>query len=450
MDSLIKSTISHGGFVHPNIIFSEHSPSKNAGTVHNEIDYETNKGMGIYATDNIPKSTLLISVPFKLCISVELITSPSSPIKELFEENPGLLEYHDEVLAIALMYARLEMIKLDGSIPSEPTCQWLLHVTSLPTNFNSTIYWSEEELLELKDCSVYHLTKLMKNQIVHDFNTLHLPIAEQYPEFLDGITLEMYTWALSIVYSRSLELTRNNVHTRCLMPVLDMANHDPFLAASPTDTFQYSDENDSLSLVNPDDLSLGDECNAVYGNYPNGKLIFTYGFVVLNNPIRAVDVWTRITPSVYEYETKQRLLLENELTKVQTYDFKGTIRENYISPALLATIRVIQADEDELKNIDRAFKGQMISLRNEAATYVSLRNLLVARMKVENAESDRQNLGEMLLNNTDYSNRLLCALIVRVDERDLLQEAVTLVNNWIQSLNLLGDEYQPPDCRVLK
>lgn len=122
---------------------------------------------------------------------------------------------------------------------------------------------------------------------------------------------------------------------------------------------------------------------------------------MLHNPYKAIDLWTKLVPSNFQYAAKQALLQSHPLTKTQTYDFKGTIRENYISPALLATIRVIQAnDEAEMMNISKAFNGEMISVRNETASYVSLRNLLIARMKPDAAE--------VCLNFKYYKHHMLC------------------------------------------
>ncbi len=349
-----------------------------------ELKHSPESGCGIYAKTDVARGAALISIPYKLCLTVDLIVS-SRHLKSLFEENEGFLAYPDEVLAIGLIYAVLNEQDTD--------CEWMQHVRTIPRSFNSTIFWSEAELLELKDCLVFQLTNMMRKQIAGDFESLYKPLKASYPEMFGDLTMDLYTWALSVVYSRSIEVTRHEQHVRCIVPVLDMANHNPDAAASPFDTFRYDDATDEISLLcaggsGPDgELRAGEECCAVYGIYPNSKLIYNYGFVVLNNPHRAIDLWTRLMPSSYQYEAKQRLLQSHELTRVQTYDFKGTIRPAHISPALLATIRVVQAnDEQEMSVLGRAFEGRVVSVRNEVATYVSLRNMLLARMKAENAE----------------------------------------------------------------
>lgn len=334
------------------------------------------EGFGVFARKPVATGEPLVKVPYHMCITVDRIIQ-YSPLKGIFEDNEGLLDYPDEVLAIGLMYAKLR---------NDPACPWQTHVAMLPEEFNTTIFWSVDELEELKGNSVYHLTQMMKRQIAGDFNSIHHPLSEAYPAVLGGVTIELYSWALSVVYSRTLEITRGGKHTRCIVPVLDMANHNPHTGAVPFDTFQYDDATDCVSFVAHADLSPGEQCYAVYGLYPNSKLIYNYGFVVLNNPHRAIDMWVKVPPTSVASEAKNAFLQKSALTREQTYDFKGTVRPGYVSPALLATIRVIQADESELPLLQRAVQGRMLSLRNEAATYVSLRNFIIARMNVDRAQ----------------------------------------------------------------
>ena len=109
-------------------------------------------------------------------------------------------------------------------------------------------------------------------------------------------------------------------------------------------------------------------------------------FVIQSNPHKAIDLWTRVTATLGHAKEKQDILNSHELTRETTYDFAGTLRSGYISPALLATIRIVQADEPELECSEAAFRGEMLSVRNEKASYVSLRNLLLNGMRVETAK----------------------------------------------------------------
>jgi len=420
---------------------------KNGGSINSNVEfqYDDIEGIGIFSNSNdVSKGSIIVSVPYKKCISIELIIN--SPLKIIINDNPGLLDYPDEILAIGLMYSYkfIDINDINDDIYNQ--CSWIKHIKTLPKTFNTTLYWSDNELDELKYNNVYHLTKLMKNQMKNDWQGLHLSLVEKYPEFLSHATLELYMWALTVVYSRAVGIQRNNKYDRIIPPVLDMANHSPNAGTEAADTLVFDTKNDELKLVSFSDVDNGDECFAVYGIYPNAKLAFTYGFVSLNNPHRAIDVWTRVTSTSYEAQKKQEMLQSNELTYNQTYDFIGTIRDNYISPALLATIRIIQInDEDELSKANNAFNGQIISHRNEAASYTSLKNLILAKMHVEQAESDKKTLGEMLLDGVGLDNRLLMAIIIRSEERDLYSNVLALVDILQTRLDSEGDLYIPPD-----
>jgi hypothetical protein len=78
--------------------------------------------------------------------------------------------------------------------------------------------------------------------------------------------------------------------------------------------------------------------------------------------------------------------------------FSGTLRNGgWISPSLLATIRIIQATEDEFAvigtgeatesgGVRSTYTGGVVSSRNELATYTSLRELLYAKLRPEAAQ----------------------------------------------------------------
>lgn len=422
-----------------------------APTIEIKKGEDLSAGWGIFIKDGISQvatGTLLMRIPFALCISTSSILK-STPIGQKIEQElPDLLSYPDEILALGLMYAK----KYDSE--HQPTSVFdmehnqsmksayhkclLAHVKTLPTTFNTTIYWSDEEVDALRPNAVYHLTKMMQKQIDHDWENIHQPLTQQFPDLLGHATKDLYRWALSVVYSRAIGIHKDGEYVRCIPPLLDMANHSPEVGDDAADTFRYDEQADEICLVNTSPKSAGDECFAVYGTYPNAKLAHTYGFVVLSNPHRAIDLWTRVTPNVFKAQEKQQILQSSPLTRNQTYDFEGTLRDDFISPALLATIRIIQAnDDEEMANVAaNALQGKMISVRNELATYASLKELILARMKVETAEADKVRLGEMLLSDgLDRSNREYMALVIRVEERELLQDCLALISSRVDELS---------------
>ena len=188
----------------------------------------------------------------------------------------------------------------------------------------------------------------------------------------------------------------------------------------------------------------------MYGAYSNAKLAYNYGFVQVGNPHRGVDLWTKSGPNTSNSQLKQEILNKHELTKDQSYDFEGTIKPNYISPALLSTLRILNANTEELQQADkikRALSGSIISVRNETAAYASLKELLEANLQAERLVEDKLQLHEKLSRNSPGSDRRVMALIIRIDEQELYKETLDYLAKLTTELNEQGDDYQPPDAR---
>ena len=330
----------------------------------------SSEGNGIFATEELEAGQEVLTIPFHLCLAVDnLLTSPIGPI---IEANPDLLNTPDEILCLGILYTL-----------GHENSPWRSHVSTFPSAFNSTLSWSEEELRRLSPCSVFHLSKLMQSQLLHDWENIHLPLQQSFPDLLKAATYKNYIWAMSAVYSRAIGFTRDEEYIRCIPPLLDMANHTASSNLQTADTFRYSEENNTLSIIATKKLKAGEQCYAVYGEYPNAKLAFNYGFVILENPVQRIDIWTRLISSASFYPQKRALLEAGELTRNQTYDFTGTLINGTVSNRLLATIRIIQMTAEELSGLmyeSPAVTGAMISIRNERATYLSLKALLTARL----------------------------------------------------------------------
>jgi hypothetical protein len=303
-------------------------------------------------------------------------------------DQKDLLNYPDELLCMALLYSI-----------THSTSPWKKHVQTLPLTLNLPIYWSVEELQGLKNSMIYHLTLMMKKRIETDWENIYKPLSEVYPHLLGSITIENYTWALGIVYSRAVGFrTAEGTYVRCIPPLIDMANHNTNYGTETADTINYDVNTNCLIFYNSKKTIMpGNECYAVYGDYSNSKLLYSYGFVLPYASPKTLDIWPSINSTISNCDEKRSLLHSQELTAQQTYDFVGTVRDNnYISPALLSTLRVLQATSDELEmiksNIDYYFDtdnaDHIVNPRNEKAALNSLRDIVTYKLSkdVEDAE----------------------------------------------------------------
>lgn len=278
------------------------------------------------------------------------------------------------MLCLALLHGR-----------SHSESPWYNHIKTIPTSFNLPIFWSKEELDRLENSMVFHLTNLMKKRIERDWENLFEPFSQMYPDFFGGITIEDYTWALAVVYSRAVSFhNETGQYVRCIPPLIDMANHTPESGLETADTINYDPTSKTLIFFNTNkNIAPGMECYANYGYYSNQKLLYSYGFVTPYATPKAIDMWPSIHSQISNIEVKQSILYAHDLTKEQTYDFTGTIRdEGKLTPQLLITLRVLQATKEELDtlNVHQLYQNEIISNRNEDASLASMRDLVLKKL----------------------------------------------------------------------
>lgn len=353
-----------------------HLKQRDAIEVHDNVEV---KALGIFATGALSEGAVLVAVPFNECITVERIMS--SALSPVFEASPGLTKYPDEVLALGLMY---------GRVHSE--CPWHHHCRSMPLKMDTPIFWSEDELGRTQQLNSFFVSNILKRQMAADWDSIQGPIAKQFPDLLGGVDMGMYEWALSMVYSRACGIKRKGVYTRCIAPVVDMANHMPRAGRFSADAFHFDDEKDVLQICTCVDVQAGDECFAIYGAYSNAKLLHTYGFVLPGEAPLAMDVWPNLSHHLNALADqdvaarKLKVLEQLRLTDAAAdYKFDGSVRsqsrdtEVIIDPRLLRMTRIMQATDEELKLMCRpGYQGDSVGPRNEEATYKALSELFEA------------------------------------------------------------------------
>ncbi|CBN75532.1 conserved unknown protein [Ectocarpus siliculosus] len=308
------------------------------------------------------KGEVVMSIPISLCMTV------------------------DSVLALHLMAERR---KGDGSF-------WKQYLRTLPDDVDTPLRWlveqAEEEFRLLDGTMVGLLSRMMHSQVRKDWEEFHLPLVEAHPEILGGVTFEDYLWAMSSIWSRSFDYQEpgpddSPCSRRAMVPVINAANHDPSAADSLSEMIEFQAQEGGLSMGIGEpgrargtlrvsagrDYAAREQFFILYGRYSNAKLLYSYGFVLASNPYGGLDYWVRVPQTDPGFAWKQALLDEHPLTAAQAYDFSGTVRAGgWISPALLATVRVAQLTADERPVAEKAFEGKMVTPRNEAASLGAL------------------------------------------------------------------------------
>lgn len=345
--------------------FTEHG-----GSLH-QVDVaiiDEAEGCGLVAQEPVKAGQLVLRVPISLCVHVEAVHL--SVLRDVVAAEPQLLaeEAQDELLALVLMAERR----------AGRDSFWWPYLKVMPGEYDTPLYWGEEERRYLAGTNVGLLTVIMERRIAQDWKENHAGLVQKYPDVLGGLTLQDYIWALSTIWSRAVGVERGVGHRylRCLAPALDMCNHHPSAAMGLEDLLKYEAETDSLCFRPATPVTQGQQCHLLYGPYSNAKLLYSYGFVAAQNPHRGVDYWVKVPSTAFDAAWKTEELLAHDLTREQTYDFNGTLLGNGVTTALMATVRMIHLTPEEYKDVEKVFRGEIVSLRNEQASFNGLATFL--------------------------------------------------------------------------
>ncbi|KAL5727745.1 hypothetical protein ACHQM5_000903 [Ranunculus cassubicifolius] len=296
----------------------------------------TNKGFGIFYDNNQQindSKGILLVVPLDLAITpMRVLEDPylGPKCRAMFQQG----EVDDRFLMI--LFLTVERLR-KGSL-------WKPYLDMLPRTFGNPLWFSNEELLELKGTTLYKATEMQKKklQYLYEDKVKHLVM-----EILDGesdseVNLEDFLWANSIFWTRALNIPfprsyvfpqnieeqenisslgddsavsgtsrealnlmkdeeggvenkgkgdlsqGDSIWVEGLIPGIDFCNHD-FKAAA---TWEVDGSGlttgvpASMYLLSVDQrpFQIDKEVYISYGSKGNEELLYLYGFVISNNP----------------------------------------------------------------------------------------------------------------------------------------------------------------------
>lgn len=313
----------------------------------------SNKGFGVYSSDGASDGVLLV-VPLNLAITpMRVLQDPIlGPVcSAMFEEG----EVDDRFLII--LFLTLESIRKDSS--------WKPYLDTLPTTFGNPLWFSEEELLELKGTTLFKATDLQKKNLQSLYDDKVKKLLKKLLVISGDLESEVcftdFLWANSIFWTRALSIPlprsfvfpqiqeeqhdqasnpelangdngkkhevesegagvnsssthEETVWVEGLVPGIDFCNHDLKAAATweVDGTGSATGLPLSMYLLSVEEArhQIGEEISISYGNKGNEELLYLYGFVIDNNPYDYIMVHypAEAMKDVSFSETKLQLL----------------------------------------------------------------------------------------------------------------------------------------------
>ncbi|BGP19164.1 hypothetical protein JCM10213_006490 [Rhodosporidiobolus nylandii] len=392
------------------------------GTVHPSIALTQfpEMGRGAMALEDIEPDTLLFSIPRSILLTTSTSALPSLLPAEEWAELGGWTP-----LILSMMYEVLR------------TSTWTPYFSLLPKagSFHSLMFWSAEELAELKGSMV--LNKVGREEADEEYeNTVKPFIAAHAGVFGEpsDYTAELFHLCGSWILSRSFHVEKEDEEEKdeedsddeeeeqetvdqvAMVPFADLLN-----AKSGCDNARLFYEPQSLNMMSTSRIAAGEQIYNTYADPPNSDLLRRYGHVDEVNDADLVEIGLEMVVDMVgaaaglseeDREARAEWLLEIGL------DDTFSVETNHEVPAeLVSAIKAFLLTPPELAKLQKKEAPPKGKLDAPSADWV--RKILDQRLSeygttVEEDEALMQDSAALPL-------RKRMAIVVRLGEKRILR-----------------------------
>jgi len=242
---------------------------------------------------------------------------------------------------------------------------------------------------------------------------------------LSAYSLANFTWALSIIWSRTFKLPGDITG---LLPFADLFNAEP--VSKETSDIQVIPSNNASHFVLKAAkrvIKAGEQILVPYGTnkrFSNGQLLLDYGFTFENNPNDMVIIQFSIPQDDPYYNLKSKLLLDAGIISEEY-----PVAVNTYPLALLIAMRIYYMTSDEFRFADRVVVGRQLTTRNEMT---ALRNLALFAKKLLSTYATTIEQDEELLETA--TQNILSIIRVRLSEKRILVDLIHQTQHQLHQL----------------
>ncbi|KAL5166988.1 Ribulose-1,5 bisphosphate carboxylase/oxygenase large subunit N-methyltransferase, chloroplastic [Glycine soja] len=349
------------------------------------------RGFGIFSDKDVCDGVMLV-VPLDLAITpMRVLQDPllGPACRAMFEEG----DVDDRLLMMLL----LTVERLRKNSLWKP---YVWYLDMLPTTFGNPLWFSDDELQELRGTTLYRATELQKKSLLSLYESKVKDIVKKLLT-LDGnseieVCFEDFLWANSVFWSRALNIpmphsyvfpemqdaqdicdpeadekrkfiagsqieqsdnltkegtcnpmTGDTVWVEGLVPGIDFCNHDlkPIATWEVDGTGLASGVPFSMYLISAaqSPLQIDQEIYISYGNKGNEELLYLYGFVIDDN----TDDYLMVHYPAEAINTISFSESKNQLLEVQR-KMPSYVNKLVFPEKFMTTLRTIAMQEDEL------------------------------------------------------------------------------------------------------
>jgi|Transcript_20610 histone-lysine N-methyltransferase SETD3 len=291
---------------------------------------------GVHATRDLETEEILVEVPLKCLITVEM--------GKATDVGRAVLEAELELDAPKHVFLMLFVLldRRDSSTFFAP------YYDILPSTLsNMPIFWQPDELEWLKGSYLLTQIEERKRAIKADYEA----ICGIWPSFIDVCTLEEFKWARMCVCSRNFGVVVNGARTSAMVPYADMLNH-----FRPRETkWTFDNSRGAFTITSLQKISVGSQIYDSYGQKCNHRFLLNYGFAIEDNkepdgfcPNEAA-LLLQLSPHDALASRKQLLWIRDGAVGAKRIRVCANDNENF--RGCMSLLRVMAADEADLDRI---------------------------------------------------------------------------------------------------
>ncbi|XP_049385905.1 uncharacterized protein LOC125850022 [Solanum stenotomum] len=432
---LIKWVKIEGGFVHKSI----------------KIAQGDSFGLGLVASEDIPKGSDLIALPQHIPLKFDGSSSESenshSALIKLAQHVP------EELWAMKLGLKLLQERARKGSF-------WWPYISNLPETYSVPIFFPGEDIKNLQYAPLlYQVNKRCRfllefeKILKHELENLK---PDDHPFSGQDVDSSALGWAMSAVSSRAFRLygskrpdgTRSNVPM--MLPLIDMCNHSFDPNAEIVQEEANSDRNMLVKVVAGREIKQNDPLLLNYGCLSSDLFLLDYGFVIPSNPNDCIELKYDAalldaasmaagvsspnfsSPSPWQQQILSHLNLDGPNSDLKVTLGGGELVEG----RLLAALRVVLSnDEEAMKQHDlETLKSLTVEAPLEISTEVSALRTVVALCVIALGHFPTKIMEDESLLKQNVSPTTELALQFRIQKKSLIVDVMRDLSKRVKLL----------------
>ncbi|KAK8640438.1 hypothetical protein V6N13_008192 [Hibiscus sabdariffa] len=360
---------------------------------------DSTKGFGIYSSNGSPKDGVLLVVPLDLAITpMRVLQDPliGAECRAMFEEG----EVDDRFLMI--LFLTVERLRKNSS--------WKPYLDMLPTTFGNPLWFTDDEVLELRGTTLYRATELRKKDLISVYEDKVKGLVKKLL-VLDGdsereVCFEDFLWANCIFWSRALNLPLPHSY---VFPQIQEDTETPCPVENSSEvTISYSGEHiDEINGKRFEAHEIDSEVNGVTSTSKQEETVWVEGLLpgidFCNHDLKAVATWevdgtgsiTEVPLSMYLISALQSPLPVDKEISI-SYGNKGNEELLYLYGFVVDNnpddYLMIHYPGEAIQNISFSeFKGQLLVAQKATMRCLLPKSLLARGFFPTGSSNDKAN-----------------------------------------------------------